>query len=228
MQSIPNHVAIIPDGNRRWAKAHGLPTLEGHRRGFEMAKKIARKARELGVRVLTFWAFSTENWNRSPEEVGYLMKLYEKLIDDNLKEAIKDQVRLIHIGRVDRLPERLLIKLHNALDKTKDFTKHYLVIALDYGGHDEVLRAVSRLLRAGVDTITERDIYQNLDTRDLPYPDVDLIIRTSGEMRTSGYLIWQAAYAEYMFTKKHFPEFTPEDFEACIEEYGQRQRRFGK
>ncbi len=227
MPKIPYHVAIIPDGNRRWAKERGLPSFEGHRRGFDAAKKISRKARELGIKVLTLWAFSTENWNRSKDEVNYLMGLYEKFIDDNLKEAMKDEVRIIQIGRKDRIPENLRKKIINAEEKTSKFHKHYFVVALDYGGHDELLRAIQKMQK-DTKNITEKDLYRNLDTKDLPYPNVDLIIRTSGEMRTSGYLIWQATYAEFIFIKKHFPDFTPEIFEECIREFSERQRRFGK
>lgn len=227
MDILPKHVAIIPDGNRRWAKEHGLPSLEGHRRGFDAAKKISKKARELGVKILTFWAFSTENWNRTQEEVGYLMNLFEKLIDDNLKEALEDKVRLIHIGRKDRISDRLRNKIIDAEKKTEHFTEHFLVIGLDYGGHDEMLRAIKQIQEDKITDITEEKLYQYLDTKNLPHPDVDLIIRTSGEMRTSGYLIWQATYAEYIFIKQHFPDFTPELFEECIKEFSARQRRFG-
>lgn len=227
MDILPKHVAIIPDGNRRWAKEHGLPAFEGHRRGYDAALAISRKARQMGIKILTFWAFSTENWNRSKEEVGYLMNLFEKLIDDNLKEALKDKVRLIHIGRKDRVSDNLRKKIINAEEKTKHFTKYYMVIGMDYGGHDEVLRAFRKIQQDKVTDLTDEKMYQYLDTKDLPHPNVDLIIRTSGEMRTSGYLIWQAAYAEYIFIKKHFPDFTPELFEECIKEFGERQRRFG-
>lgn len=227
MDTIPKHVAIIPDGNRRWAKEKGLPTLEGHRQGFEAAKKIAKKARDLGVTILTMWAFSTENWNRSKEEVGYLMKLFETLIDDNLKEALEDKVRLIHLGRKDRISDGLRKKIIDAEEQTKQYDDKYLCIALDYGGHDEILRAMQKIHEEGKNTVNDEEMYKYLDTNKLPHPNIDLIIRTSGEMRTSGFFIWQAAYAEYIFIKQHFPAFTPEIFEECIKEYSQRQRRFG-
>jgi undecaprenyl diphosphate synthase len=235
--NIPTHVAIIPDGNRRWAKEQGLPTFEGHRRGFNVLIEIGKKARELGIKILTFWAFSTENWWRSKEEVNYLMKLYEKAIDKNLKEAFKDKVRIIHIGRKDRIPKTLKEKIANAEEKTKKFNKYYLVIALDYGGRDEVLRAAQKVqssyLPAGtakfkVQSLTDNIFESFLDTKDLPKPEVDLLIRTSGEQRTSGFMMWQAAYAEHIFVKKYLPNFTPTDFEDCIKEYSKRQRRFGR
>ncbi len=225
--TTPHHVALIPDGNRRWAKKKGLPTFEGHRRGFQQVKKLSKKVRELGITVFTVWAFSTENWNRAKEEVNYLMKIYEQWIDENLKEAIKDNVRIIHIGRKDRIPELLRGKLQNAEDKTQKLRKHYFVIALDYGGHDEILRAVEKGKKIE-SKISEEQFETLLDTRDIPYPNPDLIIRTSGEQRSSGFMPWQSAYAEYLFVKKHLPDFTPEDFKKCIDEYLRRKRRFGK
>src|SRR3989344_3168636 len=202
--NIPNHIAIIPDGNRRWAKKHGLPSLEGHRRGFDVAIKIGRKIRSMGVHTLTMWAFSTENWNRTKEEVNYLMKMYETFIEKNLKEAMKEKI--------------------------KDFNKYVLNIALDYGGRDEIIRTVKKLstMNHELSTLSEESFNQFLDTANQPYPDPDLIIRTSGEERTSGLMIWQAAYAEYFFLKKNFPELQDEDIEKAVEEYSRRQRRFGK
>lgn len=222
---IPIHVAIILDGNRRWAKEKGLPTLEGHRRGFNSAVKIGRKAREMGIKILTLWGFSTENWNRSKEEVSYLMKLYETMVDQSLKDALREKIRIIHLGRKDRFNKRLVDKIINAEKKTKDFNKYYLCIALDYGGRDEIIRAVNSINNQQL-TINSLDQY--LDTKDLPQSNVDLVIRTSGEQRTSGFMIWQAAYAEYIFVKKYFPDFTPEDLENCIKEFNERKRRYGK
>ena len=143
--NIPNHIAIIPDGNRRWAKGHGLPSLEGHRRGFDVAIKIGRKIRSMGVHTLTMWAFSTENWNRSKEEVSYLMVMYETFIDKNLKEAMKEKIRIIHLGRKDRISKKLLDKIQNSEEKTRDFKNYVLNIALDYGGRDEIIRAVKKM-----------------------------------------------------------------------------------
>lgn len=220
---IPTHVAIILDGNRRWAKERGLPTFEGHRQGFERFKNIVKIAREKGVKILTLWAFSTENWKRSKEEVSYLMKLYEKIIDSYLSEAKKNQTRLIHIGRKDRINDILRQKLIKAEEETKNYQKNYLALALDYGGRDEIIRAIKKARN-----LNSNNFEQFLDTKDLPQQDVDLVIRTSGEKRTSGFLIWQAAYAEYIFYPKYLPDFTPADFDKCLEEYSQRQRRYGK
>lgn len=224
MHSI-KHIALIPDGNRRWAKEHGLPTLEGHRRGFDAVMKIAKHLRKLKVQTFTVWAFSTENWSRSKEEVGYLMGIYEQWIDLNLKTAIKDKARIVHLGRKDRIPERLRKKLEVAEKKTQEFDSFYLCIALDYGGKDEVARAVQKLTGGSVD---EGSIEKHLDTAVLPYPNPDMIIRTSGEQRTSGFMIWQSAYAEYFFVPQYLPDFTVKDLDACIKEYGERQRRFGR
>jgi undecaprenyl diphosphate synthase len=229
-QLLPKHIGIIVDGNRRWAKENNLPALEGHRRGFVALKKIIKKSQKLGIKIITIWGFSTENWNRSKEEVGYLMNFFEKMLTDYLKEALKNNVRIIHLGRKDRLNKNLINKISEVEEKTKLFNKYYLCIALDYGGQDEILRAINKIynLQFSIYKITRENFNQFLDTKDLPYPNPDLIIRTSGEVRTSGFLIWQAAYSEYIFTKKYFPDFTENDFEECINEYLRRQRRFGK
>lgn len=242
--NIPNHVAIIPDGNRRWAKSKGLPTLEGHRRGFNAANADIRKSRELGIHTMTLWAFSTENWNRSKEEIDYLMDLYETNIDENLKEAKKEQARIIHLGRKDRIPSTLKDKIIKAEEETKDFTKFVLNIALDYGGHDELLRATEKMFadiqegKINIEDIkSEVGKYKNkypyylyknyLDTKDQPFPYPDLIIRTSGEQRLSGFLSWQAAYSELYFTNLHMPDFGPEELTKAIEDFSSRNRRFG-
>lgn len=228
--AIPNHIAIIPDGNRRWAKEHGLTSFEGHRKGFDVAIKIGRKIRALGVHTLTMWAFSTENWNRTKDEVNYLMKMYGVFIDKNLKEAMREKIRIIHLGRKDRLPKKLLAKIINSEEKTKDFSNYILNIALDYGGRDEIIRAIKKATsqKGQAKSITEDSFSQFLDTANQPYPNPDLIIRTSGEQRTSGLMIWQAAYSEYIFLQKHFPDIKDEDIELAVEEYSRRQRRFGK
>lgn len=228
--TIPNHIAIIPDGNRRWAKERGLPSFEGHKRGFDVAIKIGKKIRSLGIHTLTFWAFSTENWNRSKKEVSYLMKMYEMLIERNLKQALKEKIRIIHLGRKDRISKRLLERIQNSEEKTKNFKNYILNIALDYGGRNEVIRAIKKMRSEKLEmrNLSEENFNQFLDTADQPYPNPDLIIRTSGEQRTSGLMIWQAAYAEYVFLEKHFPDLKDEDIENAIEEYSKRQRRFGK
>jgi undecaprenyl diphosphate synthase len=220
--NIPTHVAIILDGNRRWAKEKNLPTFEGHRRGLNQTIEISKKAKQMGIKILTVWGFSTENWDRPKKEVDYLMNLFESWISENLKEAVKEETRIIHLGRKDRFSKKLRDRIIESEEKTKAFSKHYLCIALDYGGRDELLRAINKLPE------NFKLIEKFLDTKDLPQSDVDLIIRTGGEQRMSGFMIWQGAYAEYVFVKKYLPDFTTEDFEDCIEEYGKRKRRFGK
>lgn len=222
-RKIPNHVAIIADGNRRWASERSLPSFEGHRRGFENIKALSKKAKVLGIQVITFWVFSTENWKRAADEVGYLMNLAEKVIDSQIQDAKEEETRIIHIGRKDRLPEKLKIKIEKAESETKKFTKYYFVMALDYGGHDEIERAIKKMK----DVHSEK-IEDYLDTHILPYPNPDLIIRTSGEERLSGFMTWQSAYSEYLFSPLYFPDFGPEALEKSVLEYGERKRRFGK
>jgi len=230
MKTNLRHLAIIPDGNRRWARKAGLPSFEGHRRGFNRAMELVRKTREMGIQTLTLWAFSTENWQRTKQEVGGLMRLFSMMIDNYLKDAFKDRVRITHLGRKDRINERLRKKIAEAEEKTKEFTRYYLNIALDYGGQDEIVRATNRIisLTDRPEKITRALFNQSLDTRTLPYPSPDLIIRTGGEMRMSGFMIWQAAYSEYLFINKYFPDFTPVDLEKMVELYLARDRRFGK
>jgi len=223
-----NHVAIIPDGNRRWANGKGLPTFEGHRRGFEILQKIAEFLRKIDVKVLTVWAFSTENWNRDKKEIDYLMNIFEKWLAQNLKVAQKDQIRIIHLGRKDRIKDSLRKKLEEVEVKTEKFSKYYLGIALDYGGRDELLRAVRKVESQKSKVKKEEDFEKFLDTKDFPYPNPDLIIRTSGEQRSSGFMIWQSAYSEYIFPKVHLPDFTVDELKKCLEEYNNRQRRFGR
>lgn len=236
--NIPTHVAIILDGNRRWAREKGLPAFEGHRRGLNQVIEIGKKARQLGIKILTVWAFSTENWDRTVEEKAYLMKLFKHSVEKYLKEALKEQIRIIHLGRKDRISRRLKDEIAEAEEKTKKFSKYYFCIALDYGGRDDIIRAIQKIRnpksldfaqdKSDIRNLTPEILNEYLDTKDLPQLDIDLVIRTGGEIRTSGFMIWQAAYAEYIFVKKYLPDFTPKDFEECIAEYSQRQRRFGK
>ena len=227
--TVPNHIAIIPDGNRRWARSKGLYTLEGHKAGFEAAVKVCRTAREWGVHTVTLWGFSTENWDRSEKEVNYLMRLYEKLIRDFLKEAKENKVRIYHLGRKDRLPKVLIKKIRQAEDETCMYTKYIMNICLDYGGHDDILRAVQKIVGDKVkpENITKELMEKYIDTHGQPYPYVDLMIRTSGEQRTSGFLLWESPYTEYYWENSHFPDFTPEKLKNAILDYSRRRRRFG-
>ena len=227
---IPVHVAIIADGNRRWAKEKGLPTLEGHRKGAENVKQLSKRAKALGVKIITFWVFSTENWTRTVKETGYLMKLFDTFIDRERKEAIKEKTRIIHMGRKDRIPEGLRKKIIQAEEETKHFTDYYFVVALDYGGRDEIMRAINQMSKVKGKNLTmeEEDMNKFLDTKDLPQQEPDLIIRTSGELRLSGFMTWQSAYSDYYFSPLMFPDFGPGALEKAIDEYGERKRRFGK
>jgi len=225
---IPNHVAIIPDGNRRYARERGLPTLEGHRRGFDALIEIGKKSREMGIKVMTVWGFSTENWKRAKEEVDYLMDLFKEMIDRYLEDAHKEEIRLIHLGNKNKFRESLRKKLDKAEEETKRYNRYHLGIALDYGGRDEIVRAVNKIIVSKKAKVDEIGFSRFLDTRYFPYPDPDLLIRTGGEKRLSGFLSWQLQYTELMFIDKYLPAFTVEDFEKCIEEFLKRSRRFGK
>jgi len=227
---IPNHVAVIPDGNRRWARRRGLPTLVGHKKGFDVARKIVDVSREMGIHTLTLWGFSTENWSRTRREINYLMKIYFDMIGQNLDEARKTEARMIHLGRKDRLPKKLVEEISQAEEETKKYKKHVLNIALDYGGQDDILRAIEKMAAEFSKSnfqFSNEKLEKYLDTVGQKYPSPDLVIRTSGEMRTSGLMVWQAAYSELYFEPKCFPDFTPELFKKAIAEYGKRQRRFG-
>lgn len=226
---VPSHIAIIPDGNRRWARARGLHTLQGHKKGFDNAIEVCRAARQMGVHTITIWGFSTENWDRTQEEISYLMTLYERLVKKFLVEAQREEVRIHHLGRKDRLPQSLIVKLADAEEKTAKNKKSILNIALDYGGQDEVLRAVKGLIRDKVssENVTKEKFEKYFDTFGQPYPYVDLVIRTSGEQRTSGLLLWQSAYAETYWEQDHFPDFTPEKLWEAVLDFSRRRRRFG-
>lgn len=224
---LPVHVAIIPDGNRRWARARGLNPSEGHRVAAEKRMpEILRKARELGIKYLTIWGLSTENLKkRSKAELNFLFKMFKKLIEKNLPEMIKEKVRFNVIGKISELPQDVQQKIAEAKEKTKNFEKYYFTLALNYGGRDEILRAVNAILQDGLKEVDEKEFSRYLDTYFMPDPD--LIIRTGKEKRVSGFMLWQSQYSEYFFSDKYFPEFTADDFEAAIKDFLQRERRFG-
>ena len=226
---VPNHIAIIPDGNRRWARARGQHTLQGHKKGFDNAVALCRASRRMGIHTVTIWGFSTENWDRTQEEISYLMKLYEQLVKQFLNEAQKEGVRLYHIGRKDRLPQSLIAKLADAEEKTAKNKKHIINIALDYGGQDEILRAIKGMIheRISEEKVDKETFEKYLDTYGQPYPYVDMIIRTSGEQRTSGLLLWQGAYAETYWEQDHFPDFGPDKLWEAIQDFSRLRRRFG-
>jgi len=227
--SVPDHIAVILDGNRRWARAKGIPTLEGHRAGFEAGMRVAKAARSWGVHTFTVWGLSTENWDRSPKELAYLMKLYWKMVSEVEKEAKKDDIRFIHLGRKDRLPKALVAYIKQLENKTRNNKSHVFNVAIDYGGRDEIVRAARRIVEADIKPadLDEKLFGSYLDTGNQPYPNVDLFIRTSGEQRTSGFLPWQLNYAEFHWEVDHLPDMTPEKLRDIIVDYSRRRRRFG-
>lgn len=223
----PVHVAIIMDGNGRWARKRGLPRLAGHRAGTDNIKRIIEAAVEHDVKILTLYAFSTENWNRPLEEVSGLMTILAQVIDRETEELRKNGARLHHIGSKQGLDDKLLKKIDWAVDRTKENERIIVNVALNYGGRAEIVEAVRRVVAEALpaDEITEEAVSSRLYTAGVPDPD--LVIRTAGEMRLSNFLLWQAAYAEYWSTPVFWPDFGKEEFHQAIEEYGRRQRRFG-
>jgi undecaprenyl diphosphate synthase len=224
---IPNHIAMVLDGNRRWARARGLKPWEGHKAGYMAVKKLAQSARDLGVHTFTVWAFSTENWERPKVEINEIMKLLRFGLDEIEPELHRDKVRFIHLGRKDRLPKDALEHIAKLEKDTAHYTDHAFNIALDYGGKDEIVRAVNEILKSGIKEVDAKQFESYLDTATQPYPYVDLFIRTSGEQRTSGLLPWQMDYAEYYFEQEHLPDFTPEKLREAVLDYSRRRRRFG-
>jgi undecaprenyl diphosphate synthase len=228
---IPCHVAIIMDGNGRWAEQRGLPRAGGHRQGVETVRRVVRSARESGVEYLTLFSFSTENWTRPKSEIGELFLLLKTYIRRDLAELHQSNVRLRLIGDRPGIPGDLLALLVDAERLTKDNTGQKLVIAFNYGARAEIAAAARQLARLAArgeldpESIDADMLERHLDT--VGIPDPDLIIRTSGEQRISNFLLWQAAYAEFLFVDKLWPDFTPEDFRAAIAAFGQRKRRFG-
>lgn len=224
---IPRHVGIIMDGNGRWAELRGLPRIEGHRRGAERVKEIIEVSAELGLKALTLYAFSIENWQRPSSEVMTLMRLLEFYLKKELDTLIKNGIVFKAIGEIWRLPEHTQVIIKEAEEKTASNNGMTLVAALSYSGRNEILRAVKKALYSGVrpEELTEEVFNSYLDTAGLPPPD--LIIRTSGEMRISNFLLWQGAYSELYFTDTLWPDFTKDEFLLAIQDYQRRERRFG-
>jgi undecaprenyl diphosphate synthase len=221
---LPNHIAIIMDGNRRWAKERELPSLEGHRRGADNFEILADKVKELGIKCLTVWAFSTENWKRSEDEKTYLFDLIRQGAKKYQAKTKKEKTRFIHLGRKDRLPEDIVKILEDTEESTKDYTDFTLAMGIDYGGHDELVRTVEKI-ENNKQEVNFETIGNNLDTASLP--QIDLIIRTGGEKRLSGFMSWQCAYAELYFVDMYFPDFGIKQLEGALENFSQRERRFG-
>lgn len=229
--AVPRHIAVIMDGNGRWAKQRGLPRVEGHIAGAERVREVLRYAREFGVEYMTLYAFSTENWKRSREEVDALMDLLSRFIDGYLDEMKQNNVRLLVTGRIDGLPERAANDLKRAMAETASLTGHTLMLALNYGGRSEIADAAKKIaeeVRHG--RLDPVKIDEQLFSRYLYLPDVpdpDLMIRTSGEFRLSNFLLWELSYAEFYVTDTYWPDFDREEFRKAIESYSKRDRRFG-
>jgi len=228
LEKVPQHVAIIMDGNGRWALQRGLPRLAGHKAGTENLRRVIRSTVEFGVKYLTIYAFSTENWGRPPEEVKGLMYILEDVIDRELNELHKEGVQLRHIGRLERLAPSLQEKVLDAIEVTKNNDRLILNIAFNYGGRDEIVQAIQRMMKDGVlpENVTDELVSQYLYT--VGVPDPDLIIRTSGELRVSNFLIWQAAYSEWYITPTFWPDFDKEEYRRALETFSHRDRRYGK
>lgn len=227
---LPRHVAIIMDGNGRWARQRGLSRAEGHRQGVRALKPIVKEARRTGIAVLTVFAFSTENWRRPPEEVDALMALLVEFLRSETAELKAEGVKIQTIGNVSALPVSCQEAIHEAVRETRQQKRMILNLALNYGARDEIVRAVNQWLdhhhpETG-DRLTREELEEYLDTKGLPDPD--LLIRSSGELRLSNFLLWQSAYTEFYITETLWPDFRPDEFRQALEEYRHRQRRFGR
>ena len=220
------HIAVIMDGNRRWAKERNLPSMVGHKKGVEALKAAMRACDDYGIKYLTVYAFSTENWNRKPEEVNFLMDLLGQTLKNELQEMHENNVVISFIGDTTKLSDKLQAILLNAVETTKNNTGVNLQIAFNYGSRDELVHAVKCIIEEGVTDITEETISNHLYTKNIPDPD--LLIRTGGEMRVSNYLLWQIAYSEFIVIPEFWPEFDKDKLKNCILEYRKRNRRFGK
>lgn len=224
--TIPAHVGLIVDGNRRWARTRGLPTLEGHRRGFEAIKTVADELFNNGVSYVSAFIFSTENWNRDKEEVNYLMELAYERVTKDLEELHEKNIRLRILGRRERVSKKLLKAIDTAVEKTNNNTKGTLALCFNYGGQQEITDAVNKLIQSGTKSVIEADIAAHLYAPDIP--PIDILVRTSGEQRISNFMLWRLVYSELYFIKKHFPSLTRKDARAIIEEFGKRERRYGR
>jgi undecaprenyl diphosphate synthase len=227
LETLPRHVAIIMDGNGRWAKARGLPRLAGHRAGTENLRPILEASVDFGIEILTIWAFSTENWCRPDAEVKGLLRILERMIQREVRELNKQGVQLRHIGQMERLPARLQKQVQDAVELTRDNDRLILNVAFDYGGRAEIVHAVQQIIREGIpaDEVDEDVLSRHMYTAG--QPDPDLIIRTGGDLRTSGFMLWQSAYTEYYITPTFWPDFGRDELYQALVAFSQRERRFG-
>ena len=222
--ALPRHIGIIMDGNGRWAKKRGQLRTQGHLEGLKTAREIAKAASDMGLSYLTLYTFSTENWKRNKDEVGFIMNLVKKYLRSELDLCRENNIRIRHAGNRENLPKDVLRELDETCEDTRNYNGLQVILALNYGGRDEIVRAAKKLLAAG-ETISEEKISLYLDNPDVPDPD--LIIRTAGEFRTSNFLLWESAYAEYYISDKLWPDWIPGDLAEAISSYGKRNRRFG-
>jgi undecaprenyl diphosphate synthase len=225
MNPLPTHIAIIMDGNGRWARTKGIPREEGHRRGAETAENIVEACRDMGIRYLTLYAFSEENWQRPLHEVDALMCLLQYYISAKRSKMIENDIRFRTIGDISKLPKEVVLEIERTKEETSKCNGMDLILAVSYSSDSEIVRAVNKLIAKGVKEVTAADISSHLDTAGIPNPD--LLIRTSGELRLSNFLLWQCAYTEFYFTKVLWPDFTRKDLEEAIRDYMKRERRFG-
>lgn len=223
LSSVPKHVAIIMDGNGRWAQNQKLPRTTGHKKGLDVAKQIVKAAKDAGITYLSLYTFSTENWKRPQDEVLYLMDLISTHLKEEFNFYKENQIRVKHIGKLDGLPKKVQKELLETIEYCKDFSGLTVVLAINYGSRDEIIRAIQKI--ENTSTITQENFSQYFDFPELP--DVDLLIRTGGEYRISNMLLWQSAYAEFIFSKVLWPDFTKELFLADIESFQNRHRRYG-
>lgn len=226
-ENLPFHVAITMDGNGRWAKQKNLPRSSGHNEGLETVKRIVKKASDLGIKFLTLYIFSTENWKRTEQEVGFLMNLIHIHLVQELNFYRENNIKLNHIGNLSALPQKIQNDILEAIDDTKDFSGMTLNLAINYGGRDEIIRGIKKIIDNKIpsEKITEDFFSKTLDMPESP--DVDLLIRTGGEQRLSNFLLWHIPYAEQIYTKTLWPDYSNEEFEKHIEEFTNRNRRFG-
>ncbi|MBO4293684.1 MAG: isoprenyl transferase [Clostridia bacterium] len=230
-ENMPRHIAIIMDGNRRWAKAKGKPANFGHKEGAKTLEKIVRYANKIGLEYITVYAFSTENWKRAEEEVKALMFLFQSYLNDYAKRADSENIKVQFLGDREALSKQMQKSMKDCIEKTKNNTGVIFNIAINYGGRDELIHAIKKVatqVKDGslqIEDINEKTVSQNLYTQDMPDPD--LLIRTSGEMRLSNFLLWQVAYSEFLFVDKNWPDFSEEDLDNAIEVYQHRTRKFG-
>lgn len=222
---IPKHIAFIMDGNGRWAKKRGLHRYMGHRKGIEILRPILKRCFELDVQTVSVFAFSTENWNRPQEEVDEIMRLATDFLKDSLSEFLEHGIKLIHSGNTDRLPQELKEALFDTIAKTSECKKHTVNICLNYGGRSEIVNAINGILKTDTKVITEKEFVNYLQHSDVSEPDI--IVRTSGENRISNFMLWQAAYSEFYFTKTYWPDFTPKMVDKVVRVFNKRERRFG-